>query len=93
MDTQHDERPIRCPMLGGTVSFNYCRRMAEGLPCRNIVGCWQEEFDIIEFLEANYTPDELARSVGAERKSRQARLREAIDRAKERPDEPPSNDS
>jgi hypothetical protein len=84
MDTQHDERPIRCPMLGGQVTFKYCRTMAEGLPCRSIVPCWQEEFGIIEFLEANYTADELVRSVGSPRKSRLSRLLEAIDQAKKR---------
>jgi hypothetical protein len=78
-------------MLGGQVTFKYCRTMVEGLPCRNVVGCWQEEFEIIEFLEDNYTPDELARSVGSPRKSRLSRLFDAIDRAKDRHEKPPGD--
>lgn len=78
-------------MLGGPVTFKYCRTMAEGLPCRNIVRCWQEELEIIEFLEANYTPDELARSVGSPRESRVSRLLDAIERAKGRQDESPGD--
>jgi len=53
---------MRCPRLGGAVSFFYCRTCGDDrLPCRLIADCWWERFPIVEFLEAHLTADQLAR--------------------------------
>jgi hypothetical protein len=58
---QHDEKTIRCPRVGGEVNFRFCRSENNMLPCRFIVGCWQGQIDINEFLSAHYSEEELAR--------------------------------
>jgi len=46
-------------MLGHPVPFGYCRRVAEGLPCRKVLDCWHERFDVVAFVREHYTPREL----------------------------------
>ena len=42
----------RCPRLGSTVSFNYCREgLDKDLPCNNIFNCWWEMFDVTACLK------------------------------------------
>ncbi|MFH1035786.1 MAG: hypothetical protein V1806_14855 [Pseudomonadota bacterium] len=50
-----------CPMLGQTLHFGYCRRCQEGLPCSRVLTCFQGHFAVREFLEAHYTPEQMAR--------------------------------
>ncbi len=54
-----DERTIYCRKLGHDLSFAYCRREAQGLPCKKILDCWFTSFDIRGYLEKNYRPGEL----------------------------------
>ncbi|MEA2102904.1 MAG: hypothetical protein U9P80_10105 [Thermodesulfobacteriota bacterium] len=61
MDENHDAIETRCPMLGHLVPFRYCRRLNEGLPCRRIVGCWQDKIDAAAFVRDNYTREEIDR--------------------------------
>jgi len=53
--TRHDGLRRRCPRLGHEVSFAYCRSPAAPLPCRRIVDCWRETFDVKAFLEGHFT--------------------------------------
>jgi len=55
----HDDRQRRCPQLGHDVPFSYCRAMAEGLPCRRIVDCWQGYFDIAAYIRDHYSPEQI----------------------------------
>ncbi len=56
---QFDEREWYCRMLGHALAFRYCRTMQEGLPCHRILDCWYEFLPIKEFVESNYTEEEL----------------------------------
>jgi hypothetical protein len=58
----HDREQGYCRRLGHHLSFGYCRRMNQGLPCALARDCWFERFPVLEFLEANYTGEELARA-------------------------------
>jgi len=58
---QHDEKTIRCPRVGGEVTFRFCRFENNMLPCRFIVGCWQGQMDIEAFLDEHYSEEELNR--------------------------------
>jgi hypothetical protein len=49
----------RCTQLGGPVTFNYCRRMNQGLPCRQLKQCWQERMDVESYVQDNFTPEEI----------------------------------
>ena len=56
---QHDDNSIRCPRIGGDVSFLFCRTENDMLPCRWIAGCWQGRMEIVTFLEDHYIKEEL----------------------------------
>ena len=58
---QHDDKTMRCPRVGGEVTFRFCRFENNMLPCRFIVGCWQGQMDIETFLDEHYSEDELNR--------------------------------
>jgi hypothetical protein len=55
----YDEKTIRCPRVGGDVTFKYCRFENNMLPCKWIVGCWRMYIDINKFLEDYYSNEEL----------------------------------
>jgi hypothetical protein len=61
MIEQHDALEGYCRKLGHHLSFRYCRRMDQGLPCATIRDCWFERLSIDEFLERHYSPGERAR--------------------------------
>ena len=46
----HDEREIRCPKLGHELTFAYCLREADNLPCARIIRCWDSLFPVESFL-------------------------------------------
>lgn len=57
---QFDEKMHpRCPPLGGEVPFRHCRRLNGGLPCQRLLGCWQDQLDVLTFLREHYTLEEL----------------------------------
>lgn len=64
----HDARTLwRCPQLGGPVTFGYCRRCNQTLPCGKMAMCWAGRIDVDAFLGAFYSPEEQARIHGASR--------------------------
>jgi hypothetical protein len=54
--------------------------MNEGLPCRNILGCWKERMDIITFLKENFTVEELKKVFSNPPKTRISRIIESIEK-------------
>jgi len=58
---QFDKKDAYCPMLGHVLPFHYCRTMNEGLPCRRILDCWFRRMPIREFIEENFSEEELQR--------------------------------
>lgn len=73
-----------CNQLGMMVNFSYCVIVNEGLPCRNIVFCWERRMDIIKFLNEKFTDDEMKKVFGGLPKSRLERIIESL---KEKNDE------
>lgn len=53
-----EEIEIRCPRLGGPVSFEYCRVEEHGAPCARSIVCWSVHFDVKRFFEETLTPEE-----------------------------------
>jgi hypothetical protein len=76
-----DSLGIRCVKLGGPVTFEYCRKLNDGLPCASVTGCWAGRFDIAAFLESNYSPEQLSR-VLTQRRGRLDLIADAVERAK-----------
>ena len=53
MLNEHDQDVLpRCPRLGQEITFGYCRQEAGRKPCRLIMDCWWERFDVRSFLHA-----------------------------------------
>jgi hypothetical protein len=63
MDTSKDHLEQRCPRLGGSVPFQYCRTSGENdLPCWKIFDCWWECFDVVTFLKT-YLPEDVIEQI------------------------------
>ncbi len=56
---QYDSNMIRCPRIGGYVNFKLCRSENNMLPCGFVVGCWQMQIDINEYLSEHFSKEEL----------------------------------
>ncbi|MCD4812706.1 hypothetical protein K8S19_03315 [bacterium] len=68
-------------MLGHPVVFKYCRTQADNTLCRHIRNCWFERLPIQDYLEKNYTPDQL-NTLDAPPKPKTVSLFEMIEKAK-----------
>jgi hypothetical protein len=79
----HDALEIRCLQLGGPVTFAYCRKVNDGLPCRNLLGCWTRRFDVVAFLRETYTKEQLRRAFAPPDKSRLQRIVEIAEGARQ----------
>jgi hypothetical protein len=52
----------RCPRLGGPVDFFYCKTCEpQRHPCRKIIDCWWETFDVQRYLQDHLAPAILER--------------------------------
>ncbi len=83
--TSQDHRSRRCPMLGHVLEFSYCRAPGSGTPCRKILDCWWETFDVKSFLCAHYG-DDLIAEITAPPQEKVLSLIEMIRKAQENKD-------
>ncbi|MBN1916966.1 MAG: hypothetical protein JW889_03570 [Verrucomicrobia bacterium] len=81
----------RCPMLGGPVHFGYCRTVNDGLPCARVLECWIQTLPLVEFLKANYRPEDIQRALNTKPKGRLDRMKEAVENASQV--DPPETDA
>jgi len=79
---RYDPLLIRCPRLGGEVTFSYCRVEGGELPCMRIVACWQCCIPVAEHLRERLSPEQLERFSEQKPKERIATLVELIEAAK-----------
>ena len=75
---------IRCPRLGGEVPFSYCEREAEGLPCRQVVRCWEAGFPVEAYLRETLSPEAWERFCHQVPKDRMTTLIDLAETAKRR---------
>lgn len=68
-------------MLGHHVSFAYCRVQTDGRPCRRILDCWFEKFDIRSFVSEHFTAEQIE-ALLAPPPPKMATLLELIERAR-----------
>ena len=84
----HDRDVLpRCRRLGHEVAFSYCRQETGGKPCRLILDCWWEQFDVRAFLQANLPAEVMAQVERASNSPPPARvvsLLDLIEQARER---------
>ena len=88
MLNEHDQDVLpRCSRLGHELTFGYCRRETRGKPCRLILDCWWERFDVRAFLAANLAEEAMAqveRAGAAPPPSKVLSLVDMIQQAKDR---------
>jgi hypothetical protein len=61
MLNEHDQALLlRCCRLGHEVTFGYCRQETGGKPCRLILDCWWEQFNVRAFLQAHLSAKEMS---------------------------------
>lgn len=54
-----EELEMRCPKLGGPVTFRYCRSVAgDARSCHKILDCWWQRFDVAGYLKDRLTDPE-----------------------------------
>jgi hypothetical protein len=80
----YDPMEIRCPKLGGQVTFGYCRREGGNLPCQRALVCWGIYFPVEDHLRARMSDDEWLRCFMTPVKPRVTSLLECIEAAKKR---------
>lgn len=61
MKTKHDEKTMRCRMLGQQIPFGYCRTCNNSIPCKKIYDCWFQAFDIEKFINEHYSQETIAK--------------------------------
>jgi hypothetical protein len=69
------------------LTFGYCRQETSGKPCRLILDCWWERFDVRSFLQAHLPEEGMAqveRAGAAPAPSKVLSLVEMIQQAKDR---------
>ena len=77
----------RCPRLGGTIDFAYCRGQGEDqLPCFKVLDCWWEIFDVVGFFQSRLSQADFQRIAMARPKPKIASILEIIEDAKRRLD-------
>ncbi len=88
MLNEHDQDVLaRCPRLGQEITFGYCRQEAGSKPCRLILNCWWERFDVRGFLQAHLSEEAMAQVERASASSplpKALSLVELIEQAKQR---------
>jgi hypothetical protein len=88
MLNEHDQDLLwRCRRLGEEVTFGYCRQEAGGKPCRLILDCWWEQFDVRSFLQAHLSEEDMAqveRAAAAPPPSKMLSLVDLIQQTKDR---------
>ncbi len=88
MLNEHDQDlQLRCRRLGHEVTFGYCRQESGGMPCRLILDCWWEQFDVRSFLQTHLPAADMAQVERASDSPPPAKLLslvEMIQQAKER---------
>ncbi len=83
VDTEnYDSLLIRCPKLGGEVTFSYCRMEGGDIPCMRIIACWQCCLPIVAYLGEILTPDQAGRFHMQRPKDKIISLLEIIEAAK-----------
>jgi hypothetical protein len=76
---------IRCPKLGGQVTFAYCLKEAIELPCARIINCWRPYFPVEKYLHNRLTPEDWERCFKRNPKEKISTLIELIEAAKNKP--------
>jgi hypothetical protein len=79
-----DKLMIRCPRLGGEVTFAYCRQEQGALPCGRTLICWQARFPVDEYLRGIMSADDWDHCFTRPPKDKLSQILEIAEEAKKR---------
>jgi hypothetical protein len=79
-----DHVTVRCPALGGEVSFGYCRRLDDGLPCHRALTCFELKFPVDRFFRQVLEAATFRRVFLEQRQGRYERLLQTFAGARKR---------
>jgi hypothetical protein len=78
-----DQPIIRCPRLGGEVTFAYCVVEGGDLPCPRILVCWQPYFPAESYLKEKLTPEQWDHWCNRKPKDKMSTLLDLIEQARD----------
>jgi len=79
---KYDNLEIRCPRLGGEVTFAYCKRENGGLPCPRSIRCWSIYFPVESYLREKLTEDEWDNCFNQQPRDKIASIFEIVEKLK-----------
>ena len=78
-----DEIDIRCPRLGSSVCFGYCRTCGDSTsPCFKIFDCWWERFDVVAYFKERLPEEAFMQLASMQPKPKVLSLLELIEQAR-----------
>lgn len=73
----------RCPRLGGQVPLSYCEVAGvDGAPCRKVLDCWWQTFDVETYLRQRLDPKGLQAALSRKPQAKMTGILEAIRQAR-----------
>lgn len=78
-----DDVEVRCPRLGGEVTFAYCRAEQDGLPCARALVCFERKFPVEVFFRKILRDETYRRCFEEPGPSRYERFLKAVSAASE----------
>ena len=88
-----EEQEMRCPKLGGPVTFSYCCVEAINLPCSRAIRCWCDRFEAESFFRRKLGDEEFRLAFENPQPTRLENILELIERAKKiNSDDPEESD-
>ena len=75
---------LRCPRLGGEITFAYCEREGGDIPCPQIINCWQAFFPVETWLKEHLSQEAWERFTGHVPRDKVTTLVDLIEAAKKR---------
>lgn len=79
-----DHVEVRCPKLGGEVTFGYCRKLQDGLPCRRALICFELKFPADIYFQKVLRKETYVRIFTSEPENRVERLINTVAQASKR---------
>jgi len=79
-----DQIEVRCPKLGGEVTFGYCRQVNDGLPCSRALVCFEWKFPVLEYFKRVLKEKTLERCFFGQVEGRMEMILRTVDEAKKR---------
>jgi len=81
---KYENLEIRCPRLGGQITFAYCMQERGDLPCQRVITCWQAYFPVEAYLKEKLTTEEWVRCFNQPPKDKISTIFEIVEAAKKR---------